>query len=64
MMGYSYNELDMYDTNVGTYGKKYGDHKLGLESNSKGIKVVKCTQCHIARLFLMGHDITACHGDI
>lgn len=32
-----YNELDMYDTEIRTYGKKYGTHNWGLLSNSKGM---------------------------
>lgn len=55
-----YNELEMYDTVVKTYGKSYGNHVLGLEPNSSGIMIVKCVNCHISRLFLMGQDQTSC----
>jgi hypothetical protein len=55
-----YNDLHVYDTEIKTYGKKYGDHVFTLRKNSKGIMVVKCENCDIARLFLMGHDITHC----
>lgn len=55
-----YNELDMYDTEIKTYGKSYGDHVFNLQKNSKGIMVVKCKDCSIARLYIMGHNIHHC----
>ena len=58
-----YKEIDMYDTVIKTYGKSYGDHVLGLEPNSKGIMVVKCVKCHIARFFLIGQDQTSCNAN-
>jgi hypothetical protein len=54
-----YNELDMYDT-ILQKAFPYGNHVWGLEENSKKIKVVKCIKCHIARLYLVGHDIDRC----
>lgn len=41
-------------------GKKYGTHNWGLLSNSKGIMVVKCIKCRLARLHLMGFDKEMC----
>lgn len=55
-----YNNLDMYDTEIKSYGKTYGKHIWDLAPNSNGIMIVKCTKCKEARLFLMGHDKTDC----
>lgn len=42
--------------------KIYGEHIYGLEPNSDGINIVKCIKCHIARMFLQGHDQPTCQG--
>lgn len=47
-----------YDTKL--TNKRYGEHTLGLEPNSEGILIVKCINCHVARLYLQGQDQTAC----
>lgn len=54
-----YKEIDMYDTEL-KQARPYGNHKWTLLPNSKNILVVKCCNCNIARLFLVGHDIINC----